>query len=80
MATPYPLSKQGFFLAKDTSVEQQKSCDMCGQLIEGEPAGEGVYVWSRAGQTIHEQAPLCHDCSFVVCVAAHTMFEIEDEG
>lgn len=45
-------------------------CDACEAPIAGEPAGEGVYLWSRGGELIYEPAPLCERCAFAINASA----------
>jgi len=54
-------------------------CDVCEQFIEGDPAGEGVYLWSRGDDLYRERAPLCLDCATAIGVTALRAFEEEEE-
>lgn len=54
-------------------------CDMCGQKFEGEPAGAGLFVWTRGDEVRFEEPPLCQECADGVTQGALTRFEIEEE-
>ena len=54
-------------------------CDVCEELIIGEPAGYGVYLWTRGDETREERVPLCESCSTAIGLSAATMLEIEEE-
>lgn len=57
-------------------------CDSCDTPIVGEPAGEGVYLWSRGGELIYEPAPLCERCALALNASALADLgpEEEEEG
>lgn len=54
-------------------------CDVCDQLIEGNPAGQGVYLWSRGDEVRYEPAPLCTSCATAIGLAAIGAHEPEEE-
>jgi hypothetical protein len=54
-------------------------CDVCDRLIEGEPAGEGVYLWVRGEEVRREPAPLCLECATAIGLAARFPHEFEEE-
>ena len=56
-------------------------CDHCGEPIEGEPAGRGLYMWSRGGERRFEEPALCRSCSVAIGVTAlHASTVEEEEG
>jgi hypothetical protein len=56
-------------------------CDACGKPIDGEPAGSGLYVWTRGEEVRYEEPPLCADCAKAIGLAAIAQWDIEeDEG
>jgi hypothetical protein len=56
-------------------------CDACGKQIHGEPAGSGLYVWTRGEEVRYEEPPLCAKCANAIGLAALAQWEIEeDEG
>ena len=55
-------------------------CDSCERLIDGEPAGQGVYLQSRSGEVWLEQVPLCRDCATAIGLAARALEEEDEEG
>jgi hypothetical protein len=55
-------------------------CDACGKTIEGEPAGVGLYVWTRGDEVRYEEPPLCSQCANAIGLAAVAQWDIgEDE-
>ncbi len=55
-------------------------CDICGQPIEGEPAGHGLYVWKRGDERRFEEPALCSNCSVDIGVSALNVWRVEEEG
>jgi hypothetical protein len=55
-------------------------CDACGKPIEGEPAGSGLYVWTRGEEVRYEEPPLCPKCANAIGLAAIAQWEIEEDG
>ena len=53
-------------------------CDACGEPIVGEPAGLGVYLWTRGDEVRSEDAPLCAACATAIGMTA--LGVIEDDG
>jgi hypothetical protein len=54
-------------------------CDMCGQHFDGEPAGAGLFMWTRGDEVRFEEPPLCEGCAENVTLDALTRFEVEEE-
>jgi hypothetical protein len=54
-------------------------CDSCGQHFEGEPAGSGLFIWSRGEEVRYEEPPLCEECASKVTLGALLTFEGEGE-
>jgi hypothetical protein len=54
-------------------------CDVCGQHFEGEPAGSGLFMWTRGDEVRFEEPPLCQTCAENVTLDALTRFEVEEE-
>jgi hypothetical protein len=54
-------------------------CDVCDQHFEGEPAGAGLFMWTRGDEVRFEEPPLCAECAERVTQGALTRFEIEEE-
>ncbi|MFO0658304.1 MAG: hypothetical protein U0165_00505 [Polyangiaceae bacterium] len=63
----------------ESTLAEPVVCDVCNEPIDGEPAGEGVYLWVRAGQPIFEPAPLCDMCATAIGFAVRRQQEIEEE-
>jgi hypothetical protein len=56
-------------------------CDQCGEVIEGEPSGRGLYLWTRGDEMRFEEPALCSECSVAIGVSAHIAWAAEeDEG
>jgi hypothetical protein len=55
-------------------------CDACGKHIEGEPAGHGLYVWTRGDEVRYEEPPLCAQCANAIGLAALAQWELEEDG
>ena len=54
-------------------------CDMCGEHFEGEPAGSGLFMWTRGDELRFEEPPLCEGCGQNVTLDALTRWEAEEE-
>lgn len=54
-------------------------CDACDVLIEGEPHGRGLFVWSRGGEIAIEEPTLCEHCGSVFGVVMNRRWDIEEE-
>lgn len=69
-------------LAAPPSIEEQTvrgyECDGCGESFEGEPAGSGLFIWSRGDEVRYEEPPLCEACASKVTLGA--LLSWEDEG
>lgn len=54
-------------------------CDACDQPIEGEPAGSGLYMWTRGEEVRFEEPPLCVTCATAIGVTALAQWSVEEE-
>ena len=54
-------------------------CDSCGKSFEGEPAGAGLFLWTRGEEIRYEEPPLCEECAAEITVGALVKWEAEDE-
>jgi hypothetical protein len=54
-------------------------CDACSELIEGEPAGRGLYVWTRGDEVRYEEPPLCMGCATAIGITALAIWSVEEE-
>lgn len=60
--------------------EAPRVCDVCDAPIEGEPAGSGLYVWSRGDDTPRiEEPPLCESCATAIGMTALRGWDTEEE-
>jgi len=57
-------------------------CDGCGQTFDGEPAGSGLFIWSRGEEVRYEEPPLCEQCASKVTLGALLSWDDgeEEEG
>ncbi len=58
---------------------RQYECDSCGQSFDGEPAGAGLFLWTRGDEVRYEEPPLCEACASEITVGALVKWEAEDE-
>jgi hypothetical protein len=72
---------------RETSIEAPEQaakpdliCDVCDKRIEGEPAGSGLYVWTRGDEVRYEEPPLCDKCANAIGLAALASWELEEDG
>ena len=54
-------------------------CDACDDVIEGEPAGRGLYLWKRGDEVRFEEPPLCGACATAIGVTALLAWSVEEE-
>jgi hypothetical protein len=54
-------------------------CDACNEPIEGEPAGHGLYVWTRGDEVRFEEPALCARCATAIGVTALAAWSVEEE-
>lgn len=54
-------------------------CDACGRSFEGEPAGAGLFLWTRGDEVRYEEPPLCEDCASEITVGALVKWDAEDD-
>jgi hypothetical protein len=66
--------------ARPTDEDQQTyECDACKTLVKGEPAGRGLYVWSRGEEVRYEEPPLCGRCATAIGMTALAIWSMEEE-
>ncbi len=54
-------------------------CDVCDALIEDEPSGRGLYMWTRGDEVRFEEPALCSLCATAIGVTALAAWTIEEE-
>jgi hypothetical protein len=61
-------------------------CDVCGDRLpedDDDPetalTGSGLYIWSRGGEIVYEEPPLCAVCGTAIGMSALARWEIEEE-
>jgi hypothetical protein len=80
LSTPPKANEPPALLGADKPEAQTFECDACGKSIEGEPAGRGLYVWTRGEETRYEEPPLCSSCANAIGLAALAQWELEEDG
>lgn len=68
-----------FALRLRTATPSELTCDVCDQVIEGEPSGHGLYVWTRGEELRHEEPALCADCATAIGISALSLWSAEEE-
>jgi hypothetical protein len=58
---------------------QNYECDQCGGSFEGQPAGSGLFIWTRGDEIRFEEPPLCDECALAVSTCAVLMWQLADE-
>ena len=66
-------------VARPAVVHPGYDCDVCGQHFEGEPAGSGLFMWTRGEEVRFEEPPLCEECAENVTLDALTRWGVEEE-
>jgi hypothetical protein len=80
--TPIPIdSVADAALSARNAAEQAlgSQCDACDEPIEGEPAGHGLFLWSRGDEMRVEEPPLCGRCATAISVTALSAWSVEEE-
>jgi hypothetical protein len=54
-------------------------CDACGRSFAGEPAGAGLFLWTRGDEVRYEEPPLCEECASEITVGALVKWDAEDD-
>ncbi|WP_155798405.1 hypothetical protein [Sorangium cellulosum] len=62
-----------------TSGATELRCDVCDTAIEGEPAGRGLYMWSRGEELRFEEPALCGGCAVAIGMTALSAWNVEEE-
>ena len=60
-------------------LEAELRCDACNEPIEGEPAGRGLYMWTRGDEVRFEEPALCDRCATAIGVTALAAWSVEEE-
>jgi hypothetical protein len=63
----------------DEADETEFECDACSAVVQGEPAGRGLYVWARGEEVRYEEPPLCARCATAIGLTALALFSMEEE-
>ena len=58
---------------------EEVCCDACNEVIEGEPAGHGLYMWTRGDEVRFEEPALCRRCATAIGVTALAAWSMEEE-
>lgn len=67
-------------LGTETPRPESLQCDSCGELIQGKPAGSGLFLWTRGEEVRYEEPPLCDACAPAIAFGAGLEEDVfEDE-
>lgn len=76
-----PSMSVGLYI--DSPVEASPTdecCDVCGAVMQGEPAGHGLLVFPRGDAVSYEEPPLCAQCAHAIGMTALWRWAEEEEG
>ena len=73
LPTPGLLEKEA---RTEAVAAETQSCDSCGEVIEGKPAGSGLFLWTRGEEVRYEEPPLCDSCAPAIAFGASIEGEI----
>ncbi len=59
--------------------DQRYECDLCGKDFEGQPAGSGLFIWTRGTELRIEEPPLCERCATRVTASALFQWAIDED-
>jgi hypothetical protein len=79
MSVPKELIQEFEVDAPPPAAHREYDCDVCGKHFEGEPAGAGLFMWTRGEEVRFEEPPLCPECADSVTQGALSRFETEAE-
>jgi hypothetical protein len=80
ISTDRALFDEGPKLASpDARAVKSYECDACGRPFQGEPAGSGLFIWSRGDEVRYEEPPLCEECANKITLGALLAFDTEEE-
>jgi hypothetical protein len=66
-------------LRAERAAPAEVRCDACDEPIEGEPAGSGLYLWTRGDEVRFEEPALCMKCATAIGVTALATWSVEEE-
>jgi hypothetical protein len=66
-------------LGTSSPASRTYECDACGRCFDGEPAGAGLFLWTRGDEVRYEEPPLCEQCASKITVGALLKWDTEDE-
>ena len=75
-----PTSGSVSSFEEETPEKPELKCDACGEVIEGIPAGSGLFLWTRGDEVRFEEPPLCESCAYAIAVGGTLAMEIDEEG
>jgi hypothetical protein len=79
VATAFELDESPSELGTGSRHGKSYECDACGRSFEGEPAGAGLFLWTRGDEVRYEEPPLCEACASEITVGALVKWDAEDE-
>ena len=67
-------------LSGDDDSKERVRCDSCGEVIEGAPAGSGLFLWTRGEEVRYEEPPLCEACAYAIAASGTVQWDLDEEG
>jgi hypothetical protein len=73
------IADAALYASQTAAGAHAQHCDHCGEPIEGEPSGRGLYMWTRGEEQRFEEPALCPRCSVAIGVTALGAWSVEEE-
>jgi hypothetical protein len=74
-----PVADASLRTVRVIEAASERICDVCEQAIEGEPAGSGLFLWTRGEEVRVEEPALCVQCATAIGVTALATWTVEEE-
>ncbi len=66
-------------IAARAGAQNHVRCGVCEAIVDGEPGGHGLLIWSRGDEVRYEEPALCDECATVLGMSAIAQWRREDE-
>ena len=78
---PVAIAADEVALARASSRrEESPCCDVCSAPVSAEDLHGGLFVWSRSGETVIDEPPVCASCGSVLGISLLRALRIRDES